>query len=385
MKLKCTVLYILFVFIPNITGVPFTQGELKCERINVPECLFLADRGYSFNKTEDKTQSENIKKFKIWLNAVDFECSEALTSFLCTEIFPTCDRKQDEVIRPCSSFCRKVESGCKPLYDHEPLSDFKPSWPLNCSQYPNGDDTDCLKYSDVNKQYHKQKEVQGVIEGPEHTNLVIQCAKGYILHITKVSHSDSKCCGLISKYILANICYNKTICKVQNTQSTFGAHCRGTVGTVKVEYKCIKKLTENPLCLRKCFNELEKLKVFTPLGSFAPECSADGWYLPLQCHQGECFCVFTKTGEEVLGTRVKSGKPRTCAMTNCLRMRHQIWTYGQKRSIPKNVYQITSCDKNGKFEQLQCWRGGCWCVDPETGKALTSTSKSRTSCQTKKN
>lgn len=65
---------------------------------------------------------------------------------------------------PVALFCSKVESGCKPLYDYAPLRVHKLSWPLNCSQYANGDNTGRLKqsdFSDESKQYERRKKVQG--------------------------------------------------------------------------------------------------------------------------------------------------------------------------------------------------------------------------------
>lgn len=43
-----------------------------------------------------------------------------------------------------------------------------------------------------------------------------------------------------------------------------------------------------------------------PPGTFVPSCKPDGSFNETQCHGsvGECWCVHSKTGEEIVSTRI---------------------------------------------------------------------------------
>lgn len=65
-------------------------------------------------------------------------------------------------------------------------------------------------------------------------------------------------------------------------------------------------ITEAPV-LTKCQLEASGRGVHSPLlGSFLPQCTKNGEYLPKQCHHstGFCFCVY-KNGTEIPGTRIR--------------------------------------------------------------------------------
>ncbi|WP_395241727.1 thyroglobulin type-1 repeat-containing protein, partial [Salmonella sp. s51933] len=59
----------------------------------------------------------------------------------------------------------------------------------------------------------------------------------------------------------------------------------------------------------RCFTDeppcTEALKLFTPvMKKFAPKCDEDGFYQPLQCNKGKCWCV-DRFNQEVEGTRAE--------------------------------------------------------------------------------
>ncbi|XP_057310053.1 uncharacterized protein LOC130648050 [Hydractinia symbiolongicarpus] len=127
-----------------------------------------------------------------------------------------------------------------------------------------------------------------------------------------------------------------------------------------------------------CHAELKKFNGRPPLGAFVPKCNTDGSYQQMQCHEGYCFCVFSQSGKEVLGTRVRFSQPKTCDMTRCFKARHQMLTLSQKLI----GVRVASCDENGKFEKVQCHpsTGFCWCADPDTGKAIGEATRSAPKC-----
>ena len=53
-------------------------------------------------------------------------------------------------------------------------------------------------------------------------------------------------------------------------------------------------------------------------GAFVPKCKADGSFEEKQCHSstGYCWCVDSKTGTEIRGTRKPPGQDVTCGMYN---------------------------------------------------------------------
>ncbi|XP_009693931.1 PREDICTED: thyroglobulin, partial [Cariama cristata] len=61
-------------------------------------------------------------------------------------------------------------------------------------------------------------------------------------------------------------------------------------------------------CPSRC--EAERYTALRYQHAYVPSCDADGGYAPVQCQQGQCWCVDTK-GQEVLGTK-RRGQPPAC-------------------------------------------------------------------------
>ena len=62
---------------------------------------------------------------------------------------------------------------------------------------------------------------------------------------------------------------------------------------------------------KHCELHRDEASAHMALGSFVPQCSAEGDYLPTQCHSstGHCWCV-DSGGEEIAGTRVLPGQTK---------------------------------------------------------------------------
>lgn len=142
---------------------------------------------------------------------------------------------------------------------------------------------------------------------------------------------------------------------------------------------------------KHCELHRDEASAHMALGSFVPQCSAEGDYLPTQCHSstGHCWCV-DSGGEEIAGTRVLPGQtkpncdsksyarittisstPSTTTFkplvekTRCEKQREEILS---KRLLGAF---IPKCTSDGEFEIIQCHgeMGQCWCVD-ESGKEI---------------
>ncbi|XP_070711595.1 nidogen-2 [Pempheris klunzingeri] len=110
------------------------------------------------------------------------------------------------------------------------------------------------------------------------------------------------------------------------------------------------------------------------LGAFAPECDANGEYVPLQCHSstGYCWCVDSR-GQERAGTRTQPGttaadcdKPDEPERpkTHCEHHRDSVQTTSPEGYPIVGAY-VPQCDANGQYKPLQCHISSrdCWCVD----------------------
>ena len=55
------------------------------------------------------------------------------------------------------------------------------------------------------------------------------------------------------------------------------------------------------------------------LGAFKPQCKADGSYEEKQCHgsTGYCWCVESKTGKEIPGTKKGPGRGPGRGLVTC--------------------------------------------------------------------
>ncbi|XP_055083265.1 nidogen-2 isoform X2 [Periophthalmus magnuspinnatus] len=110
------------------------------------------------------------------------------------------------------------------------------------------------------------------------------------------------------------------------------------------------------------------------LGVYAPQCDANGEYLPQQCHgsTGHCWCV-DSTGQERPGTRTSPGSAsHNCSQpdeperpkTRCEHHRDSIQTTSPEGYPIVGLY-VPQCDADGQYSAQQCHGsiGHCWCVD----------------------
>ncbi|XP_038573115.1 nidogen-2 isoform X8 [Micropterus salmoides] len=110
------------------------------------------------------------------------------------------------------------------------------------------------------------------------------------------------------------------------------------------------------------------------VGTYVPQCDANGQYIPLQCHgsTGYCWCV-ENNGQERAGTRTPPGTtPTDCdrpdeperPKTHCERHRDSVQTTSPEGYPIVGAY-VPQCDANGQYRPLQCHgsTGHCWCVD----------------------
>ncbi|XP_076056390.1 uncharacterized protein LOC143034341 [Oratosquilla oratoria] len=97
-----------------------------------------------------------------------------------------------------------------------------------------------------------------------------------------------------------------------------------------------------------------------------PECSTDGTYAPKQCkgplgESKRCVCV-DPNGKTIYGSafewQKELHKEMNCA---CSRRRWELERSGE------NIITL-HCKENGNYEELQCQKGLCACVDPLDGK-----------------
>ncbi|KAG7279069.1 hypothetical protein CRUP_031705, partial [Coryphaenoides rupestris] len=154
---------------------------------------------------------------------------------------------------------------------------------------------------------------------------------------------------------------------------------------------------------------------------FVPECSAEGHFLPVQCHNqtGYCWCS-THDGRPIGGTSVllqtpnctepsgprptpKPGRPGaeltapplwvtiqlnsdlkgnrsarrpSDSPQTCERERSSLLSAAQLRSVWQGDRFIPECTADGRYHPVQCHvaTGYCWCVRLDTGRPIPGTS-----------
>ncbi|XP_057308764.1 frizzled-5-like [Hydractinia symbiolongicarpus] len=228
-----------------------THGEKKCKPILNYMCKFLSQKGYGITNMTKDAYRASIGRIEEFLPLFHLKCANEISPFICANYLTLCKNDRIKTIRPCRSLCEKSRAGCEPL-----MRKYSFRWPFACSQYPSESDGECFKFSDVNNESsfkpenktQKKHQVEGQISGTVGSTLIMECAEGYVVDVQNVTHSNSECCDKLSKGILTNFCHNKSTCKFQNSESTFGAHCKGKIGTVKVEYKCKKTSNKKKSC-----------------------------------------------------------------------------------------------------------------------------------------
>ncbi|XP_048581312.1 uncharacterized protein LOC5512067 isoform X7 [Nematostella vectensis] len=131
------------------------------------------------------------------------------------------------------------------------------------------------------------------------------------------------------------------------------------------------RTTGTPACdfaagLSECQRERQRVLGWSGVavdGTFVPECTADGGYERVQCHEvtGFCWCV-DGNGNEIPKSRLQ-GRPvcnHKVPLSPCLKERQR----GQGWSGHHNGVFIPQCAENGTYDEVQCYEGACWCSDP---------------------
>lgn len=115
-----------------------------------------------------------------------------------------------------------------------------------------------------------------------------------------------------------------------------------------------------------CAKELLSAQGSNLLGTFVPECDADGNYIPRQCHGSECYCV-RKDGTKIEGysSPISMKDHVTC---QCARDKDWYQSTGM-------LGQIHTCRANGNYQQYQCMGSVCYCTD-DSGARLNDQSVS---------
>ncbi|KAL4842678.1 hypothetical protein H8958_015991 [Nasalis larvatus] len=119
-----------------------------------------------------------------------------------------------------------------------------------------------------------------------------------------------------------------------------------------------------PRCPTDCEKQrarMQSLMGSQPAGSslFVPACTSEGYFLPVQCFNSECYCVDAE-GQAIPGTRSAMGKPKKCP-TACqlqaeqafLRMVQALLSNSSMLPTLSDAY-IPQCSANGQWRQVQC-------------------------------
>ncbi|XP_048588383.1 equistatin-like [Nematostella vectensis] len=115
------------------------------------------------------------------------------------------------------------------------------------------------------------------------------------------------------------------------------------------------------------------------IGSYTPQCSADGSFESMQCwaSTGYCWCV-DQNGAELVGTKVRGkadcsvkGKLSTCQIMQSIIVNLPGWC-GPPR-----------CKDDGSFEETQCCAstGECYCVDRDGTELEGTRQKGQPDCE----
>ncbi|KAM9829004.1 nidogen-2 [Syngnathus typhle] len=129
----------------------------------------------------------------------------------------------------------------------------------------------------------------------------------------------------------------------------------------------------------QCEHHRDSIQTTSPdgyplVGTFVPQCDANGQYTPQQCHgsTGHCWCVDSQ-GQERHGTRTPPGttpidceRPDGHPKTHCEHHRASVQTTSPEGYPPVGAF-VPQCDANGQYTPLQCHgsTGHCWCVDSQ--------------------
>ncbi|KAK7076742.1 hypothetical protein SK128_005367 [Halocaridina rubra] len=96
-----------------------------------------------------------------------------------------------------------------------------------------------------------------------------------------------------------------------------------------------------------------------------PDCAIDGSYAEKQCkgplHEKRCVCVDPQ-GNRLYGSAMEYQTERYKSM-NC-KCSRQVWERQQAGESTVTLH----CAENGNYEHLQCEKGWCYCINPETAE-----------------
>nr|XP_034372442.1 thyroglobulin isoform X2 [Arvicanthis niloticus] len=119
-----------------------------------------------------------------------------------------------------------------------------------------------------------------------------------------------------------------------------------------------------PRCPTKCEKQraqMQNLASTQPAGSrfFVPTCTSEGYFLPVQCFNSECYCVDTE-GQVIPGTQSTVGEPKQCPSV-CQLQAEQAFLgvvgilLSNSSMVPSisSVY-IPQCSASGQWRPVQC-------------------------------
>ncbi|XP_041527872.1 thyroglobulin isoform X1 [Microtus oregoni] len=119
-----------------------------------------------------------------------------------------------------------------------------------------------------------------------------------------------------------------------------------------------------PRCPTECEKQraqLQSLASSQPAGSsfFVPSCTSEGYFLPVQCFNSECYCVDAE-GQAIPGTQSTIGEPKQCPSVCQLQAERAFLGAMQvllsnfsMLSSPSSVY-IPQCSASGQWRRVQC-------------------------------
>ncbi|XP_055482670.1 thyroglobulin isoform X1 [Psammomys obesus] len=119
-----------------------------------------------------------------------------------------------------------------------------------------------------------------------------------------------------------------------------------------------------PRCPTTCEKQraqMQSLAGSQPAGSsfFVPTCSSEGYFLPVQCFNSECYCVDAE-GQAIPGTRSKIGEPKQCPSVCQLRAEQaflgavQILLSNSSMLSSLSTVYIPQCSVSGQWRRVQC-------------------------------
>ncbi|XP_076412115.1 thyroglobulin [Peromyscus maniculatus bairdii] len=119
-----------------------------------------------------------------------------------------------------------------------------------------------------------------------------------------------------------------------------------------------------PRCPTKCETQrvqMQSLARSQPAGSsfFVPSCTSEGYFLPVQCFNAECYCVDAE-GQAIPGTQSTVGEPKQCpsvcqlqAEQAFLRAVNVLLSNFSMLPSLSSVY-IPQCSASGQWRRVQC-------------------------------